>query len=45
MVEVALIAGTTGLREVGGGEEDGGFSANISSLRKLDGPLKISLLI
>lgn len=45
VLEVALIVGATRLREVGGGEEDGGFSANINSLRKLDAALKISLLI
>lgn len=45
VLEVALIVRATRLREVGGGEKDGEFSANISSLGKLDGALKISLLI
>lgn len=45
VLEVALIVGATRLREVGGGEKDGEFSANINSLGKLDGALKISLLI
>lgn len=42
--EVSLPVGAHRIGEVWCGEEDGGFRANISSLGKLDGALKISLL-
>lgn len=37
VLEVTFIVGTTGLREAGSGEEDGGLRANINLLGKLDG--------